>query len=59
MRLNLDTLAGTYESAAIVTRRKSAWMALWLRARRDNDTLRGFYRKQHFADKKRNGGQHE
>lgn len=49
MRLNLATLGASYESAARVRDRKSIWMVLWLRARRDGDTLRGFYRRQHFG----------
>lgn len=48
-RLRLDTLAASYESAERVRDRKSIWMVLWLRARRDGDCLRAFYRRQHFA----------
>jgi hypothetical protein len=53
MKLHLDTLGMSYESAKKVTRHKSSWMVLWLRARREPDTLRGYYRKQHFKDKRR------
>lgn len=52
MRLNLATLGGTYDSAQSVAARKSIWMVLWLRARRDGDTLRRFYLTQHFAEKR-------
>jgi hypothetical protein len=48
MKLGLAALAMSYESAVWVARRKSVWMALWLRARRDGDNLRAFYRRQHF-----------
>jgi len=51
MNLDLDKLGMSYESARKVTARKSIWMVLWLRARRDGDPLRGFYRRQHFAYK--------
>lgn len=46
--LRLNTLAMSYDSAARVAERKSVWMALWLRARRDSDCLRAYYRRQHF-----------
>jgi hypothetical protein len=43
------TLAMSYESALNVKARKSSWMALYLRARRDGDSLIGFYRRNHLA----------
>ena len=49
MKLHLSTLASTHESARRVAARKSVWMVLWLRARRDGDCLRAFYRRQHLA----------
>lgn len=52
MKLRLATLGGTYESAIRVRDRKSIWLVLWLRARRDGDTLRGFYRRKHFEERK-------
>lgn len=54
MRLHLDTLGMSYESAKDVCHRKSIWMVLWLRARRDGDSLRAFYRKKHFQYTKGN-----
>jgi hypothetical protein len=48
MRLHLDKLGMSYESAKRVMDRKSIWMVLWLRARRDGDTLRAYYRQMHF-----------
>lgn len=51
MKLRLDTLGASYESAQLVAKRKSIWLVLWLRARRDGDSLRGWYRKQHVANK--------
>lgn len=47
MKLRLATLGASLESARRVADRKSAWLVLWLRARRDGDTLRAFYRRQH------------
>ena len=48
-RPNWKTLAMSYESALNVKARKSSWMALYLRARRDGDSLIGFYRRNHLA----------
>jgi hypothetical protein len=55
VRLRLDTLGRSYESAKMVAKRKSVWMVLWLRARREPDTLRGFYRRKHFQEKRTHG----
>lgn len=52
MKLRLASLGLTWESARSISSRKSLWMVLWLRARRDGDTLRGFYRRRHFAEKR-------
>lgn len=51
MKLHLATLAATYESAQQVRDRKGIWMVLWLRARRDGDTLRAFYRRQFLQER--------
>lgn len=48
-RLNLGTLAMSYDSAKRVYERKGIWMVHWLRARRTGDTLRRWYLEQHFA----------
>jgi hypothetical protein len=40
----------TYEDAQRIAARKSVWMVLWLRARRDGDVLRRYYAVQHFGD---------
>jgi hypothetical protein len=50
-RLNLARRGMTWEDSRVIARRKSVWMVLWLRARRDGDTLRDYYRRMHFAEK--------
>jgi hypothetical protein len=52
MKLRLATLGLTWESARSISSRKSLWMVLWLRARREGDCLRGYYRSQHFREKR-------
>jgi hypothetical protein len=52
MILRLATLGSTWHDARRISGRKSIWMVLWLRARRDGDTLRGYYRRQHFREKR-------
>jgi hypothetical protein len=52
-RLNLATLGSTWDDARRVSARKSCWMVLWLRARRDGDALRYYYRKQHLSEMRR------
>lgn len=39
-------MGATYEDAARIAARKSAWMVLYLRARRTGDKLKGFYRRK-------------
>ncbi len=53
MRLRLETLGASYDDAARIRARKSIWMVLWLRERRDGDTLTAFYRRKHFAEKRK------
>lgn len=39
---------GTYEGSRAIMLRKSSWLVLYLRARRSDDNLKGFYRRKHF-----------
>jgi hypothetical protein len=47
VKLRMATLGASYEDANRIAKRKSVWLVLWLRARRDGDTLRAFYRRKH------------
>jgi hypothetical protein len=45
---NFATLGLGYEDSQRIMAAKSSWMVMWLRARRDGDQLRGYYRRKHF-----------
>lgn len=46
-------MAGSFEDAERVAKRKSIWVVQYLRARRTWDVLIGFYRRTHFHEKRR------
>ena len=48
-RPNFASLAMSHEDALRVAAAKSAWMAQYLRARRQDDVLLGYFRRNHLA----------
>lgn len=48
---NLKTLGLTYEDALRIAKAKSPWMVQYLRARRQNDPLKDYFRKNHLLGK--------
>ena len=42
------TIAVTYDEACVIASLKNIWMVNYLRARRDGDTLKAFYRLKFF-----------